>query len=92
MIANHRFFHSVPGVISQLAPLKSVGIGIVCKFEPMASPAFTKMQRIQPTIDELLIGFGIVVGGEFGDLFRSWRQADEIKVKSPNQRAPVHDK
>lgn len=52
----------------------------------MAGPLLAIAGRGEELVDELLVGFGIVVSGECGDLLGGGRKAGEIEVKAASER------
>ena len=69
--------------------VESVRIGVAGEIEPMSPPTLAKVGRVEQRIDETRHGVRTRVRNEIGDLSRSRRKTDELKVESPNERPPV---
>src|SRR5205814_1161388 len=65
--------------IAQVVALETVRIGIPCKIEPRARPAFTVLRGCEQAIDDALVRLRALIGEEVVDLLWGWRQPDQIE-------------
>ena len=67
----------------------SLVVSITRHIQPMTRPTLTVMRRGQKTVDELCPCAGGIIRDKSLHLHKSRRQADEIKISSPNQCTPI---
>ena len=63
----------------------TIGVSITGKIQPRASPSFPVWRRLQKAINEVFIGFGILVLGEIVGFLGSGRQAYQVEIEPANQ-------
>ena len=73
-------------MIAPLVSLEAMGIRIVGDIQPMPSPSLAVLRRSEHSIDQSLPRIGGSIGNEVIHLFRSWRDAEQIKTQASDQR------
>src|SRR5690348_7646620 len=73
-----------PRIIEQQILVEPIRVGVACQVQPVTSPAFTEVRRLQQAIDDFCEGLLRAVLKKIIDLGDGRRQADQIKGCPPD--------